>query len=789
MSEGVLRVFGVRHHGPGSARALLAALAAFAPDCVLVEGPPDADALIPWLAHPALEPPVALLVYRPEAPQRATFYPFAVFSPEYQALRFALERGAAAGFMDLPRRYTLATDVVAAMPSAEMFNRLAAAAGHGGYEPWWNEAVEQRRTAGELFAAVAEMAAELRRTVDMETFQRDVSTPADAAQRLAGAREAAMRQIIRRAAAGGHRRIAAVCGAWHAPALLDALSRPAAPDDALLDGLPAAEVAATWVPWTYGRMTQAGGYGAGVASPGWYGHLWEVAEEDKGIEAEERGTRKDAEEPRETRRKKEVYGHGVAVGWLAKVGRLLRAEGFDSSPGHLIEAVRLAEALAALRGRPFPALDELNEAAQSVLCGGDAEPMALIRRRLIVGERMGVVPPDVPAVPLQRDLRAQQTRLRLRPEPEPSTLRLDLRQETHLERSRLLHRLDLLDIPWGVATAAKGQVMGTYAELWQLQWRPDLSLRVIEASLWGNTVRDAAAARAADLAGRATELPALIALIDRAIPADLPEAIPAVLARIEELAATSTDLGHGAVASLLAALPPLAQTLRYGGLRHAADHQPRLQRVFDHLLTRACLALPRACLSLDEDAAREMVERLSSAAPVVPLVGEPRAVELWVQTLVALADRRGVQATVAGRATRLLHEAAAQPPAAIGPRLARALAGGGAAETRYAADWLDGLLRDGGLLLVHDRTLWAEVDGWLGALPGERFMEALPLLRRTFADYPEGARQQLRRLSGRRPAAAAEGRATDFDPARGAAALPIVGRLLGLSWPGEEVGR
>ena len=170
-----MRVFCVRHHGPGSARALLAALAAFAPDCVLVEGPPDADALIPWLAHPALEPPVALLVYRPDAPQRATFYPFAVFSPEYQALRFALAQGATAGFMDLPRRYTLATNVVAAMPSAEMFNQLAAAAGHDGYEPWWNEAVEQRRTAGELFAAVLEMAAELRRAAGVGTVRWNVS--------------------------------------------------------------------------------------------------------------------------------------------------------------------------------------------------------------------------------------------------------------------------------------------------------------------------------------------------------------------------------------------------------------------------------------------------------------------------------------------------------------------------------------------------------------------------------------------------------------------------------------
>ena len=754
-SEAELRVFGVRHHGPGSARALWAALTAFAPDCVLVEGPPDADDLIPWLAHPALELPVALLVYCPDEPRRATFYPFAIFSPEYQALRYGLTRGVATGFMDLPRRHMLAAAVPPAMPSAEMFNQLAAAAGREGYEPWWNEAVEQRQRPGDLFPAIIEMAATLRES----PASLPTSAPL-AAQRLADAREAAMRQRIRRAAADGHHRIAAVCGAWHAPALVEALHQPTAADGDLLRDLPAITVAATWVPWTYGRMTQTGGYGAGVASPGWYGHLWAMGEAEQG----------------------EVdFGRRVATVWLARVGRLLRDEGFDTSPGHLIEAVRLAEALAALRGRPFPALDELNEAAQAVLCGGDAEPMGLIRRRLIVGERMGVVPPDVPAVPLQHDLRTQQTRLRLRPEPEPSTLRLDLRQETHLERSRLLHRLTLLDIPWGALTPTKGQSTGTFAELWQLQWRPDLALRVVEAAMWGNTVRDAAAARAADMAERLTDLPALIGLIDRAVLADLPEAIPSVLARIEALSVAGAEVGH-----MLAALPPLAQTLRYGGLRHSADHLTQLRRVFDHLLTRACLALPRACAALDGDSAGDMAERLSAAAPAVHLAAEPRAAERWIDALLALADRRGLHPTIAGRATRLLHEAAAQPPAAIGPRLERALAGGAVDDVCYAADWLDGLLRDSGLLLVHDRALWAEVDGWLSGLPGERFVEALPLLRRTFADYPEGVREQLRhQLERRGNGRHADGRSADFDPVRAAAALPIVARLVGVSWAGE----
>jgi len=751
-----VRVFGIRHHGPGSARALLAALADFTPDCVLVEGPPDADDLIPWLDHPALVLPVALLVYRPDEPRRATFYPFAVFSPEFQALRYALEAGAAAGFMDLPRRHTLASDVAAAMPPIDPFRQLAAAAGFDGYEPWWNAAVEQRRDAGELFAAVLEMAGELRRAAG------DGSAGDDPARLMAEGREAAMRDRIRRAATAGHRRIAAVCGAWHAPALVDALATDGAADGALLRDLPAVEVAATWTPWTYGRLTQVSGYGAGIASPGWYDHLWTMG----GVET--------------FRRNVSTATMEMSAHWLTGVARLLREAGFDVSAAHVIEGVRLAEALAALRGRPFPGLDELEEATQSVLCGGDAEPVQLIRRKLVVGERMGVVPPDVPAVPLQRDLQAQAARLKLRPDPEPGALQLDLRQEIDLERSRLLHRLALLDIPWGAAARPKGQQMGTFGESWQLQWRPELTLRVIEASMWGNTVSDASAAHTEDVAARATELPELTQLIDRVVLADLPECVPAILARIEERAALSRDVPH-----VLDALPPLAQVVRYGGLRQTAEHIPLLRRVFDHLLTRACLALPGACLSLDEAAASEMIERLSAVAAAVTLMQDEEASERWREALVVLADRRAIQPAVAGRATRLLHDAGALRAEGTGLRLARALsapAGGAGEGARYAADWLDGFLRDSGLLLVHDRRLWAAVDGWLAGLDGERFQGVLPLLRRTFAAYPEGVRRQLRDLTGfLKPVRSAP---ATFDPARAAAVIPTVARLLGV-----EIGR
>ena len=101
-------VYGIRHHGPGSARSVRAALAEQRPDVVLIEGPPEADGLVALAADPQMCPPVALLGYVPGSPQKAAFWPFAVFSPEWQAIRYALDAGVPVRFCDLPAAHQLA---------------------------------------------------------------------------------------------------------------------------------------------------------------------------------------------------------------------------------------------------------------------------------------------------------------------------------------------------------------------------------------------------------------------------------------------------------------------------------------------------------------------------------------------------------------------------------------------------------------------------------------------------------------------------------------------------------
>lgn len=75
---------------------------------VLIEGPPEADALIPLAADEDMRPPVALLAHAVDEPGRSAFWPLAEFSPEWVAIRWALEHGVPARFIDLPATHTLA---------------------------------------------------------------------------------------------------------------------------------------------------------------------------------------------------------------------------------------------------------------------------------------------------------------------------------------------------------------------------------------------------------------------------------------------------------------------------------------------------------------------------------------------------------------------------------------------------------------------------------------------------------------------------------------------------------
>jgi hypothetical protein len=697
---GQISLFGVRHHGPGSARRLVEALDALEPVAVLIEGPADASDLLPMLADPDMVTPVALLAYAEDNPANASFFPFADYSPEYQAACWAVRHGATLRFIDLPASDRLGADAgdVAAESAArseddpvsrDPIGALATAAGYDDGESWWSDVIEENPATGPVFAAVA----------DAMTALRAEEKPLSARE---AAREAHMRIEIGKAAKECNGAVAVVCGAWHLPALAE--RRSLATDRELLKGRPKTKIKATWAPWTAPRLSRASGYGAGVVAPGWCAHLWETREGDR-----------------------------TAI-WLAKVSRVLRDRGHFVSTASVIEAQRLGTALAALRDRPSPGFEELREAAIACLCNGERAVWNDVAAELLIGAGVGSIPPATPLAPLLEDLQRQQKATRLKPEALERALTLDLRSESGLMRSTLLHRLNALDVPWGRLTDA-GRSRGTFRENWQLRWEPEFAVRLVENLLYGSTIAEAATGRLIEAMGNEAELGALASLVRNAMIADLPRATESGIAALETKAALTSD-GQ----ALLDALPPMADILRYGEAR--AGTVEHLAALMPRIVVQAALALPYAARNLDAPAAAKLRGAIIAADAAIQLAQlEADIVGSWRDALSALLNDGQATRLIAGTAARLLYEAELLAADHAADLLTRMLSPG--TPVAEAAGFFEGFFEGAGQRLIHDATLRGAVDTWLMELDEDAFTASLPLFRRVFSALDRTERRRL----------------------------------------------
>lgn len=738
-----VEILGIRHHGPASARCVQQALQQWQPDCLLVEGPPEADELLSWIGHRDLQPPVALLVYRQSRPQDAAFYPLVEYSPEWQALLYANQAGIPARFFDLPAHYQLneppqssespqmrksantgtasgpsdgtgasSAEQTEAATTAEQraaaarlredpFRLMARAAGYDDPERWWDYLIEHRHSSDGLLQAIHELMAAFRQEVEKDE-------PAD---RLTLAREAAMRQNIRRAHQEGFQRIAVVCGAWHAPALT-AWHQGADTDQQLLDeftrpfaALPR-DLQATWVPWSYHRLSTASGYRSGIVSPAWYEYLWSHP------------------------------GPMAVPRWMSRSARLLREGGFDIGPAHAIEATRLAQTLAALRNRIVPDLNDLEEAMQAVYCYRDDRPLQLIRQRLIIGDRLGSTPKELTLTPLHHDVTQTCKQLYLDPRtlfPVRSTAEevdLDLREPLNQNRSVFYHRLVLLG--FDLQPRGREGAVGTFHEIWKVQWGPEDTLNLVEKSVYGTTLAEAATQFVRHRLPRAN-LETSARLVESLLFADLPGALADTLEHVQELTAQATD-----VLDLLASWPRFAQQLRYGNVRQS--DQNMLRWIVDEMFVRVCLYLPLACQLVKDEVAGHLGELIANVHNSVSILRQEQQ-EQWWRLLQELAETAG-HARLRGQTYRWLYEANKEATPLL--RLQRLLSPGTPPEE--AIDWLQGFFYGGVSILIHDNHLQMLLDEWLLELPEDTFVGQLPLLRRVFAQAKETERRQLLEL-------------------------------------------
>lgn len=740
----MLHILGIRHHGPGSARSVCNALASIQPDCILIEGPPDANTIIAQLQHADFKPPVALLLNTPvqkEVRSQAVFYPFAEFSPEWQALQYALRKQVAVEFMDLPLQHRFALEkqwaeqrlqqeqVLADEQEVELNQQddiepehnleqhylsirrdpiqlLAEQAGYQDSERFWEHLVEQQPHAGQMFTAISDAMAALRD--HLLSQQPENYTSED--QLLEQYREAYMRKVIKQAEKQGYQNIVVICGAWHAPILADLKAQNKA-DTALLKGLPKVKVDAAWIAWTHGRLSRDSGYGAGVNAVGWYTHLW-----------------KHYQHALDT----DVDGEKITIDWLSQFAHALRQAGHDASSAQIIDAVQLIQALLQLRGRRIPDLEDLFEVIRSVLNHGLDLPQPVLAK-LLEDEQLGQVPDELIELPIQKDFLQQVKHFRLKLEAPHRDITLDLREAFDLAKSQFLHCVKLLGLAWAELTDT-GAKQGNFKEIWQLSWQPESSLYLNEMSLWGNSIQLATQSYLENQIKQCEDVAQIAQLIENILLSGLDQSLNLALDKLNELTTQHQD-----PSIILATLKPLITAIRYGSVRQFS--MQHLHQLVEHLAIRLMLSLPNYCVQLNAEMAQQFAQQIQALYELLEQLQKDELQQLWQDTLQQLLYLEQMQGYLHGCCVRLAREQQLIDVEQTQGFLSRALSIGQTAD--YSAAWFEGFLTHQALLLIHEQSLWDAVSQWVNQLQEQQFIELLPILARTASSFSPAEAQQL----------------------------------------------
>lgn len=699
------KLFGVRHHSPRCSTVLVKWLAREKPRAVLIEGPSDASHLIEILAERGTQPPVAILAYRKDGTPGSSLWPFASYSPEYAAARWAVANKVPVEFIDVPAGVALAerdagpadVQLPEGKPAPTIYDQCAQARGYRSFEEFWEAAFEAPDYDPKTFLATLDDWADLTRHEGDREIHR--------------ARDAFMARRICEAIAKHGENIAAVLGAAHTAALARDDFEPA-----LEQKLPAAlPCETTLIPYSFPRLSEQLGYGAGNRAPQYYQRA-----HDSGCDFK-RATLEVLIE---------FCGH-------------LRLRGFAASLADTIEAYRLALMLAQLREKQAPGLDEVRDAALAVLCRGETAHIDGFLWPSVVGKNVGRVAAKIGRNSLQEEFWGEVKARRLPASDEMETFSLRLNNETEIASSIFLHRLRVAGVPYanfvGAARTKPGEAQAggiaaltRVSEGWQAQWTPSTDIALVEKIVLGENLTAVCRRVLEDKLSAARSTGDAADVLLESVVAGVPATLAAAMQTCEARASADDD-----VFSLARASRALSGLLTYGSSRSEAGlSEKMLAPLCQATFARAVLRLDNACHGDDEavNPALEAMRLLHETAQAQPLVDK----EAWLSTARGLTASFVVNAQTSGMAAGLLYLAQALSDAEAAALIAQRLSN--TAQPDNCAAFLEGFLNVNATVIVKSRAVVAALDAFLCGLDIERFKNSLPALRRALG--PLGATER-----------------------------------------------
>lgn len=711
--------FGIRHLSPAGAFFLREFLDKTHPELVIIEAPRDFEDMAADIVRAETRPPFALLAYTKSVPVRTLLYPFAEYSPEYQAIRWCHENGIPFRFMDLPSETFLAlsderqrkaeegegegSDENTDGQKPDVYELLAEKSADGSHETFWERTLEQCADAEAYREGANLFGGNIRELSDKDRYDEEETA----------LRESYMRHVIRSEAEGGvpPERIVVVTGAYHVEGLKTWENKEKLPRLPVLPSLH------TLMPYSYYRLSTRSGYGAGNKAPAYYELIW------NGLQKGDR-----------------LY---AANAYLTKIAEKMRETGYAASSAQVIEALRLGESLAKMRGGLLPTLRDLRDAAQTCIGEGNFAVISTAAADTEIGTKIGEIPEGVSRTSIQDDFYRQMKELKLERYRTLTAqdLRLDLRENIRassersafLDRNRsfFLHRLRVLGLGFAEHVPST-QENATWAESWILRWDPESEITLVESALKGDTVEIAAAVSMKEIVERAQNMSDIAKVIDDSFLCGMSSSAGYAISRLQAAAADEVPFEELAKTAFR-----LSGVISYGDIRKVDNSA--VEPVLKQLYYRACLVMNTACICND-DASKEMAEAILMINSV-ELAQSCLETETWIKALREVSSRDDLNTRLSGLCTAILLERNKMTNDELRREVSRRLSKGVPAD--LGAGWFEGLALRNRRGLIARLSLWESVDEFISSLDDEEFKRALVFLRRAFADFASGEKDAV----------------------------------------------
>lgn len=721
----------IRHHSPQCSWQLQQLLVREKPDIVLIEGPSEANSMREYLTAKATQPPVALYIYAVDNRQVLStedsgryraYVPFAVMSPEWNALQLAKKLKIPTEFIDLPYVQQLQhsehrneqqhgehllyseSNIRKSDPVQWLVNESCCR----NFDEWWDRTFEtgvcysQPASFFQNTFRFGELLREAQSNIDRETVARESYM----AERIAGHVAAGKRCLV-------------VCGAFHCRGIVQYLENP---EQRLVADGPDITCGVHLIPYSLARLNSASGYAAGMTDCRYYQALWSALQQS-------------GEKP------PTAESHHIAL--TAELLDELKNNAYAVSMPDIIESNIMCERLAELRGIRAGRM-ELRDALESTVIKTVVDDTGNFERlldTLLAGNCVGRLPRNLPVAPIVDDFRkwCDTYKLPLRPVIVQEKALDIYRKPRQRELSRLFHQLQFLDIPYALFAAgprfAVNEDLHRVREIWQVKWEIETEAALIECSHLGDTLQDAALHRLlATLSSPQVSGPQKASLLIQALCMGLHPVYEQIVFAVRDWVQTETGILH-----LCKGLNHLVVAY-YARRALAAQQLPALESILKQCFDRLCVRLPWLVL-LQTDEIAVVCESLASIHALVTVETNWCDRTSFYAALTDLLETKPAP-KLAGVCAGALLQAQYHTEIETGAVFAEQF-GQASLAPEIPGDFLQGFLMIERGLFVHEPSLQILVTHFITQLDEQEFLQVLPSLRLAFTYFNPAEKQKL----------------------------------------------